>query len=206
MQRYIALVFPRADVIGTPRVSRPDDFTTAAVFLRQFFGATARQRSRLVTKAPLATIQRAALHHPNPFARRGFLAFLDHYANDRSIGVFSAALHDPIDFVRNTALHSLACESCKTEELCAAEVVPSLIDVLERDTNPELRTKSIPMLLRLAGRDARAWAAVKQVAMNDPDELIRQAAADGLAGRFVAPRKRYQRRQRRHARFAARRR
>jgi hypothetical protein len=40
--------------------------------------------------------------------------------------------------------------------------------------------------------------------MNDPDELIRQAASDGLAGRFVAPRKRYQRRQRRHARFAAR--
>jgi hypothetical protein len=193
-------------LIGTPPASRADDYTTATVFLRQFFGATAKQRSRLLTKAPLATIQRAALGHPDPFSRRGFLAFLDHYANDQSMGVFSAALRDPIDFVRNIALHSLACESCKTDELCVAEVVPSLIDVLERDTNPELRTKSIRMLLHLAGRDTRAWTALKQVAMNDPDELIREAASDGLAGRFVAPRKRYQRRQRRHARFAARRR
>jgi hypothetical protein len=82
-------------------------------------------------------------------------------------------------------------------------VVPSVVDVLERDPGPEMRTKSIPMLLRLAAHDARARAAIERVATSDPDELIRQAAADALTGRFVAPRKRYERRQRQHARLAA---
>ncbi len=82
--------------------------------------------------------------------------------------------------------------------------MPGLVQVLEHDPNVELRTKAIPLLLRLAGQDDRARAAVEGCSLNDPDHLVRQAAADGLAGRFVPPRKRYERRQRRHARTAAR--
>jgi hypothetical protein len=186
-------------------VAGDGDLTAAASFLREFYSGTARQRSRLAVKAPLSAVQAAAVRHPDPFVRRACLFFLDHFANDDSIEVFEAALADPIDFVRNAALHSLACESCKAEPLCAADVVPGLITVLESDRSPELRTKTIPVLLRLSGRDHRAWAAVERAAHRDPDGLVRQAAADGLAGRFVAPRKRYQRRQRRHARYAARR-
>jgi hypothetical protein len=174
----------------------------AIVFLRRFFSGTAKQRSRLVPKAPIGAIQGAALGHDDPFVRRGCLFFLDHYANDQSMDVFAEALHDPVDFVRNAALHSLACETCKTADLCAADVVPGLIDVLDHDASVELRTKAIPLLLRLSGQDPRAKPAVERAAGNDPDRLIRQAAADGLAGRFVAPRKRYERRQRRHARTA----
>jgi hypothetical protein len=174
----------------------------AADFLRRFFSGTVRQRSKLAAKAPLAVIQAAALADPDPFARRGYLFFLDHYANDASMEVFAAALNDPIDFVRNAALHSLACESCKVGPVCAADVLPSLTAVLTSDASPELRTKAIPLLLRLSARDARAWSVVDRAAREDPDDLVRQAAADALAGRFVAPRKRYERRQRRHARFA----
>jgi HEAT repeat protein len=181
-----------------------DRLREANVFLRRFSSGTAKQRSRLVSKAPLAAIQRAALADNDPFVRRGCLFFLDHYANDQSMAVFAQALHDPVDFVRNSALHSLACETCKTADLCAADVVPGLIDVLEHDASVELRTKAIPLLLRLSGQDHRAWFAVQRAAEDDPDELIRQAAGDGLAGRFVAPRKRYERRQRRHARTARR--
>jgi len=152
----------------------------------------------------LAAIQAAALRHPNPFVRRGCLAFLDHYANDQSMAVFSEALHDPVDFVRNIALHSLSCEACKTADLCVAEVVPGLIEVLlEGDPSVEMRTKVIPLLLRLQGRDERARAAVKRASLTDPDGVLRQAAGDGLSGRFVRPRKRYERRQRRHARPVA---
>jgi hypothetical protein len=174
----------------------------ATAFLSRFFSGTAKQRSRLVPKAPLAAIQGAALGHDDPFVRRGCLFFLDHYANDQSMAVFARALHDPVDFVRNSALHSLTCESCKTADLCAADVVPGLIDVLEHDASVELRTKAIPLLLRLSGQDPRARPAVERAAQDDPDELIRRAACDGLAGRFVAARKRYERRQRRHARSA----
>jgi len=181
-----------------------DRFSDAVAFVRRFFSGTAKQRSRLVPKAPLEAIQAAALGHDDPFVRRGCLFFLDHYANDQSMVVFAQALHDPVDFVRNAALHSLACEACKSADLCAADVVPGLIDVLDHDASVELRTKAIPLLLRLSGQDPRAKPAVERAAQNDPDDLIRQAASDGLRGRFVAPRKRYERRQRRHARTARR--
>ncbi len=150
-------------------------------------------------------MQTAALHDPDPFARRSFLHFLDHYANDRSMEVFMAALGDPVDFVRTMALHGLACESCKAKGLCAAEVVPRLIVVFETDPSPELRTKALPLLMRLGGQDGRAWAAVRRAAVSDPDPVIRQASGDAIAGRYVAPRKRYERRQRQHAKTARRR-
>jgi HEAT repeat protein len=177
---------------------------SAGQYLKQFFSATPRQKSRMVKKAPLADLQAAALHDPDPFGRRECLFFLDHHANEASTAVFAEALHDPVDFVRNAALHSIACESCRTEELCVADVVPGIVAVLDGDPKPELRMKAIPTLLRLGGRDRRAWEAIRKAADHDPDEIVRQAAADALCGYFVAPRKRYERRQRRHARRVAR--
>jgi hypothetical protein len=173
-------------------------------YLERFFSATSRQKPQLARKAPLGDLHAAALHHPDPFARRKCLSFLDHYANEVSSAVFAEALHDPVDFVRNCALHSIACETCRTEELCVADVVPSIVRLLKDDPSPELRTKAIPTLLRLAGRDSRAREAIGRAAEHDPDAIVRQAAADALSGRFVASRKRYERRQRRSDRRAAR--
>jgi HEAT repeat protein len=189
--------------------ARDDDaastaWRSAGLYLQRFFSATPKQKSRLAKKAPLADLAAAALHHPDPFARRESLFFLDHYANDTSTAVFAAALHDRVDFVRNAALHCLACESCRTTELCPADVVPGIVEVLEGDPSPELRTKAIPTLLRLVGRDRRAGEAIGRAAEHDPDEIVRRAAADALSGYFVAPRKRYERHQRRHSRRAAR--
>jgi HEAT repeat protein len=177
---------------------------SAGPYLERFFSATPKQKSRLVKKAPIADLHITALRHPDPFSRRVCLFFLDHYANDASTVVFTAALQDPVDFVRNAALHSVACESCRQTELCAPEVVPELVGVLERDPSPDLRTKTIPTLLRLAGRDRRAWEAIERAAEHDPDAIVRRAAADALRGSFVAPRKRYERHQRRHDRQARR--
>jgi hypothetical protein len=177
---------------------------SAQPYLKSFASATPKQRSRLVKKAPLADLQAAALHHPDPFARRDCLFFLDHHANEASSAVFAQALHDSVDFVRNAALHSIACESCRTAELCVADVVPDIVGVLEGDSSPELRMKAIPMLLRLTGRDSRAGEAIKRAARNDADEIVREAAAGALGGYFVAHRKRYERRQRRHHRRASR--
>ena len=177
---------------------------SAGDYLKQFFSATPKQKARLVKKAPLADLQASALHHPDPFVRRECLFFLDHYANEASTTVFAEALHDPVDFVRNVALHSIACESCRTAELCVADVVADIVGVLAADPSPELRTKAIPTLLRLGRRDTRAWEAIGRAAEQDPDAIVRQAATDALCGYFVAPRKRYERHQRRHDRVAAR--
>jgi hypothetical protein len=177
-----------------------DAWRCAGPYLKQFFSATAKQKSRLVKKAPLAHLQAAALDHPNPSTRRLCLLFLDHYANESSTAVFAVALHDPVDFVRTTALHSIACESCRASALCVDDVVPDVVGVLERDPDPELRLKAIPTLLRLAGRDRRAWEAIGRAAEHDPDDIVRRAATGARCGTFSAPRKRYERRQRRHGR------
>jgi HEAT repeat protein len=171
----------------------------AAVFLREFFSGTARQRSRRLAKAPFRAIQAAALRHPDPFTRKQCLFFLDHYANDQSIAVFRSALEDPVDFVRNLAMHSLACTSCKLEALDTAEVVPGLVQVISSDPRPDLRLRAISMLLHLAPGDGGARMALETAATNDPDPLTRRAALGALQGRFVAPRKRYERHQRTHA-------
>ena len=181
-----------------------EQLATAATFLKAFFSGTANQRVRKLPKAPLAAIQAAAVRHPDPFARRDFLFFLDHYANDQSMAVFAASLRDPVAFVRTMALHSLACESCKAGDLCAGDVVPGLLEVFEGDPDPEVRTKALMVLLRLSGRDAPARSALERAAAGDADPIIRRAAGDALAGRDVAPRKRYERQQRRHARSARR--
>ncbi len=171
--------------------------------MHECFSGTARQRARRVARAPLGAIRAAALHDPDPLVRRQSLFFLDHYANDSSLEVFAQALEDPDESVRTMALHSLACESCKAEELCTADVVPGLVAVLTGDSSHELRSKAIPLLYRLSPRDSSAWAALERAALEDPDPVIRRAASSALGGRFVAPRKRYERRQRRHAKSAA---
>jgi hypothetical protein len=67
-----------------------------------------------------------------------------------------------------------------------------------------MRTKAVPLLWRLSGVDARARSALEKIAAGDDDPILRRAACDALAGRFVAPRTRYERAQRRHAKTAKR--
>lgn len=182
-----------------------DSATTRVVddFFSRWGSGTARQRAKAVARAPLPEIHAAALQHPDPLVRRWCLFFLDHYANDESMAVFAQALRDPIDFVRNAALHSFACDACKKGALCVADVVPGLVDVLRNDPSPELRLKAIPLLMRLASGEGVPREAVEASAEADPDPIVRSAAAEALAGRLVQTRKRYQRNQRRHAKTAA---
>jgi hypothetical protein len=163
-------------------------------FLRRFVATPAKRRSSVAADAPIARIQVAALDHPDPFVRRGCLGFLDHYANEASASVFALALRDPVELVRHAALHSLSCETCRTEELCVADVVPYLVEVLFADPSPELRHKAIPVLLRLADRDPGARQAVERTADNDTDDLVREVARRALAGEHVRSRRAYQRR------------
>lgn len=173
------------------------DYQAAARFLQRFVATSAKRRSSIAAEAPIGQIQGAALHHPDPFVRRGCLNFLDHYANEVSASVFALALRDPVELVRHAAMHSLACEACRTEELCAADVVPHLVEVLSADPSPELRHKAIPMLLRLVDRDPRARQAVERAADSDADALVRDVARDALAGQHVRSRRAYQRRAKR---------
>ncbi len=175
-----------------------DTERSAAQYLHRFSASTSKQKSRLVKKAPLEDLHTVALHNADPTVRLECLFFLDHYANEASTAVFAVALQDPVVTVRNAALHSIACESCRTEELCVTDVVPAIAGVLASDPSPDLRTKAISTLLRLTSRDRRAWEAVERAAENDPDTIVRRVAAEALRGAFLAPPKRRQRRMRHH--------
>ncbi len=168
-------------------------FSDVDDFLAGFAQVQPRKRSRAAERAPLARVQLAALGHPDPFVRRACLDFLDHHANDESGAVFAAALADPVEPVRNMALHSIACERCRSEELCLTDVVPALIRVLETDPSPEMRHKAIPKLLEFADRDPRARVAVATAASSDRDDLVRDVARRALAGEHVRDRRSYER-------------
>jgi HEAT repeat protein len=146
---------------------------------------------------PIELIQKAAIHHPNGKTRRFALGILDHHANDESTDVFRQALTDPAPVVRLNALHGLSCERCRVGELCTDEVVPALINVLEHDDSPKVRHASLFPLILLAGRDDRVSAAFARAAANDPDPLLRAAAAEARDGNYkrVKTRKALRRRQ-----------
>ncbi|HYJ74907.1 MAG TPA: HEAT repeat domain-containing protein [Kineosporiaceae bacterium] len=159
--------------------------------------ADRRRRSTSAARRVVADLQVGALHHPDPHIRRSCLWWLDHHANDASMAVFALALRDEVDFVRDVALHSLACEGCKTDQICLTDVVPSLVRVLEEDPKPDLRVKALSALLALSDRDPRARAALDRAGRDNTDPVVRRCAADAAKGGYVAPKKRYERRQRR---------
>lgn len=146
-------------------------------------GLQKREWRRREPLPPIAAMQQAALHHPNAHVRRDCLNTLDHFANDSSADVFRQALGDPVPRVRTIALHGLACERCRTGELCASDVVPALIAVLEQDPSPKVRHGAVSVLLRLSSRDARAPMAIARAARDDVDPLVRQVAAAATEGR-----------------------
>ncbi len=156
-------------------------------------------RGRALGRRDVDDLQVGALHHPDPHIRRSCLWVLDHYANDVSMPVFARAVRDEVDFVRDIALHSLACEGCKQDELCLADVLPPLVRVLEEDPKPDLRIKAISALLGLSGRDPRAREALERAGRENSDPVVRRCAADAARGAFVPPKKRYDRSQRRRA-------
>jgi hypothetical protein len=164
-------------------------------------GLPAQQWKRLLPSAPIAAVQAAALHHPNPRRRRDCLTVLDHEASDASVNTFREALADPVPRVRQVALHGLACERCRESELCVADLVPTLIGTLKGDANAKVRHAALGILVALSDRDDRVGEAIRDATGHDADPLVRQAALAASQGhcRGMGSRKAMRRRARRTA-------
>ncbi len=180
---------------------RGADIDSALVRVDRLFGSSPdhRKRGRGFGADAVRDLQVGALHHPDPYIRRSCLWALDHYANDVSMPVFVRAIEDDVDFVRDIALHSLACEGCKQDEMCVADVVPPLVRVLEADPKPDLRIKALTALVNLSSRDERVQQAFERAARLNSDLVVRRCAADAARGAYAPPKKRTERHQRRHA-------
>jgi HEAT repeats len=135
-----------------------------------------RDRMRRTGGIPVAALQQAALTHDDPWIRRRCLDVLDHHAADHSTSVFLGALADPVAPVREVALHGLACERCRNEEVCVADVVPRVVQVLHEDADPEVRYKTLPILRDYALRHPAAVDALTRAAESDRDPLLREGA------------------------------
>ena len=149
----------------------------ASDFVHRWAALPKERRARLGKQIPVAAVQVAALSHPDMGMRRSCLFLLDHYASDVSSDTFRLALHDPVASVRESALHGLACETCRHEDICVPDVVTDLVEILAFDRNPEVRHKSVAALARFVDRDdARAGEAIARSARHDPDPAIRAVA------------------------------
>jgi HEAT repeat protein len=142
--------------------------------------ADPKVRALLDNGGPIGDVQTAALTHEDPWARRGCLDYLDHHAADESTAVFLAALEDPVAPVREIALHGLACERCRTDEICIADVVPEVIRVLESDPSADVRYKTLEILRNLGSRQPIALHALERAAESDADPLVRRGARIAL--------------------------
>jgi hypothetical protein len=145
-------------------------------YLRWVDDAPRRRVDARRRDAPVMALQVAALSDPDPFCRARCLAVLDHVANAASTLTFTAALHDPVADVRRHAVHGLTCERCRSDDISVSDVVPAVVDALEREVDAEIRHQLIAVLGRFAVRSDLARQQLEQVARHDPDALLRSAA------------------------------
>ena len=157
------------------------DLEIATDFVHRW-GALSKERpGRLGKQIPVAAVQITALSYPDLAMRRFCLFLLDYYASDLSSDIFRSARRDRVASVRESALHGLACERCRHEDICVTDVVTDLIEIMTSDPNAEVRHKTVAALARFMGRDGRAGQAIVRAAHHDPDPAIRdvaQAVAD----------------------------
>ena len=125
-----------------------------------------KRQAAVGERMPVAAVRAAAVIHPDPDMRRSCLFFLDHYDCDGSVETFRQALRDPVSFVRESALHGLACERCRYEAICVTDVVGDLIEMLASDPSPDVRHKTLVALGRFLERDTQAPEAVAKTAQS----------------------------------------
>ena len=154
------------------------DLELATDFVHRWRALSKDRRARLGKQIPIIAVQVAALSHPDLAMRRFCLFLLDHYASDVSSDIFRRALRDPVASVRESALHGLACERCRHEDICVSDVVTELIETMTFDPSAEVRHKTVVALARFIGRDCRADQAILRAAHYDPDPAIRDVAQE----------------------------
>ncbi len=157
------------------------DLEVAHDFVHRWLALSMEGRARLGNQTPVTALQIATLSHPDLAMRRCCLYLLDHYASDASTDTFRRALRDPVPSVREGALHGLACERCRHDDICVTDVVTDLIEILGSDPNAEVRHNTVAALARFIGRDGRARDAMTWAAHHDPDPALRYVAGTAAA-------------------------
>jgi HEAT repeat protein len=122
---------------------------------------------------------RQGLQHANWHIRHWSAILADNYADGETRRALTSLLHDPKAEVRVWAVHSLSCERCKNGPN-PVDVVPLLLERIERDSNIKVRRQAVAMLAHHRTPDPRVLPIFRKIISKEDDRKLRLHAQQGL--------------------------
>ena len=135
--------------------------------------------------APARPAVEEGLFSDDPVIRAECTALIDRLAGNDSFELVLLLLDDPDARVRAHAIHALACDRCKGEDVCALpreDLIPEAVRLLAGDPHHHVRSIALEVLARWMHEDERAQHALAQAASADPDPSVRKKARMFLPG------------------------
>ena len=126
----------------------------------------------------LAAVQRG-LDHSEGRVRTACCVLLDHLADQDSYDLLLVMLDDEEPRARLHALHALACDRCKSDEVCTpprGEVLPEAIRLLASDPDAHVRAMACEIVGKYVHEDETAIAALTRAMTMDSEPAVRKKA------------------------------
>jgi hypothetical protein len=121
---------------------------------------------------------REGLRHENAAVRYHCCRLLDHFLVPEALDDLIGMLHDPDPSVRQSALHTLACDRCKQGSCrpAEAEVLPEALRMLDEDDDPHVRAMAIEVVGQYVHTNPIAERALVDANRNDASPAVRKKA------------------------------
>lgn len=122
---------------------------------------------------------RAGLRHANADVRYHCCRFVDRFLEPDILADLIGMLDDPDPRVRNTALHTLACDRCKEGDCRPEEreVLPRALALLANDLDRHVRAMAVEVVGQFVRANPAAADALVTAAKGDLDPTVRKKAA-----------------------------
>jgi HEAT repeat protein len=104
---------------------------------------------------------------------------IDRLADTESFDLMVLLLDDPDPRVRAHAMHALACDRCKGDDVCALpreELTPMAVKLLAEDEHDHVRAIALEVLGRWVHEDERCHEAIARAMADDPSPSVRKKA------------------------------
>jgi hypothetical protein len=140
--------------------------------------ATTAYRTLFDMGFAVVPIARQGLRHENTSVRYYCCALLDHFLVPEALGDLLDMLRDPDPRVRQSALHTLACDRCK-QGACRpveTEVLPEALRMLNEDGDPHVRAMAIEVVGEYVHTNPIAERALVEANRNDASPAVRKKA------------------------------
>lgn len=125
------------------------------------------------------------LFSDDPRLRSQCALLIDRLAGNESFELMLLLLDDPDASVRQHAIHALACDRCKSDDVCALpreQLIPEASRLLEADPDAHVRAIALEVLARWVHDDDAARDAIGRAADGDPAPGLRKKATWYLPG------------------------